>query len=114
MRKDQHQPDFSPETEPRPSEAQMFAEILRRLDALDKQKARSGPAQPARTLDLVELFYYLLSKVHIILLGMIAGALLLGERMSPRGYLGCGLMLLAVALAQTGALLPGRKEKKHV
>ena len=45
---------------------------------------------------------------------VVAGALLLGERMSPRGYLGCGLMLLAVALAQTGALLPGRKEKKHV
>ena len=84
MRKDQHQPDFSPETEPRPSEAQMFAEILRRLDALDKQKARSGPAQPARTLDLVELFYYLLSKVHIILLGMIAGALLLGAYATNR------------------------------
>lgn len=45
---------------------------------------------------------------------VIAGALLLGERMTLRGYLGCGLMLLAVALAQAGAMILPKKEKKHV
>lgn len=45
---------------------------------------------------------------------VIAGALLLGERMSARGYIGCALMLLAVVLAQAGALRPPRKEAAHV
>ena len=46
---------------------------------------------------------------------VIAGALLLDERMDGRGYLGCGLMLLAVILAQTGPSLISLKEKtKHV
>ena len=45
---------------------------------------------------------------------VIAGALLLGERMSARGYIGCGLMLLAVITAQAGALLASRKETGHV
>ena len=45
---------------------------------------------------------------------VIAGALLLGERMDFRGYLGCGMMLLAVLLAQAGALLVPAKEETHV
>ena len=36
---------------------------------------------------------------------VIAGALLLGERMEGRGYAGCALMLAAVLLAQAGTLL---------
>lgn len=44
---------------------------------------------------------------------VIAGALMLGERMTYRGYIGCALMLLAVVLAQAGDLLP-RKEETHV
>jgi len=39
--------------------------------------------------------------------GTIAGAVLLGERLSGREYLGCVLMLIAVILAQ----LPTKKEK---
>ena len=39
---------------------------------------------------------------------IISGALLLGERMDGRGYLGCALMLLAVLLAQGGGLLKTR------
>ncbi|MBR3019297.1 MAG: DMT family transporter [Clostridia bacterium] len=35
---------------------------------------------------------------------VIAGAVMLGERMDSRGYIGCVLMLLAVLLAQTGGL----------
>lgn len=45
---------------------------------------------------------------------VIAGALMLGERMTMRGYLGCVLMLLAVLLAQAGTLIKPRKENLHV
>lgn len=45
---------------------------------------------------------------------VISGALLLGERMSARGYIGCALMLLAVVLAQAGAFLRPPKEDAHV
>ena len=45
---------------------------------------------------------------------VIAGALMLGERMDGRGLTGCALMLLAVVLAQAGAFLPSRKEETHV
>ena len=45
---------------------------------------------------------------------VIAGALLLGERMDGRGYLGCALMLAAVLLAQLGSLLIPEKERNHV
>lgn len=45
---------------------------------------------------------------------VVAGAVLLGERMSGRGYLGCALMLAAVLLAQAGALLRPREEEIHV
>ena len=44
----------------------------------------------------------------------ISGALLLGERMTTQGYIGCVIMFLAVLLAQAGALFPARKEKAHV
>lgn len=45
---------------------------------------------------------------------MIAGAILLGEKMTVRGYLGCGLMLLAVMLAQAGSMFTSKKEIEHV
>ena len=45
---------------------------------------------------------------------VIAGALLLGERMNGRGYVGCALMLGAVLLAQLGSLLMPAKEENHV
>ena len=45
---------------------------------------------------------------------VVAGALMLGERMDGRGYLGCALMLLAVLLAQGSGLLAPRKENAHV
>ena len=72
--------------ENRSAEAELFAEILSRLD--EKQKggaAKTAGNQPqAKTIDLVELFYYLLSKLHFLLLGMIAGAVLLGAYASSR------------------------------
>ena len=45
---------------------------------------------------------------------VIAGAVLLGERMEARGYVGCALMLLAVLLAQLGAFWTPSKEEKRV
>ena len=45
---------------------------------------------------------------------VIAGALMLGEEMTGRGYLGCTLMLIAVLVAQAGDLIALRKEKCHV
>ena len=46
--------------------------------------------------------------------GVISGALLLGETMALRGYIGCALMMVAVVLAQAGALFQSRKEEIHV
>lgn len=72
--------------ENRSAEAELFAEILSRLD--EKQKggaAQTAGNQPqAKTIDLVELFYYLLSKLHFLLLGMVLGAVLLGFYASTR------------------------------
>ena len=71
------------DAERRSTEAELFAEILSRMDG-KQQGGQSGAAQTAgnqpqaKTIDLVELFYYLLSKLHFLLLGMIAGAVLLG------------------------------------
>ena len=45
---------------------------------------------------------------------VIAGALMLGEKMTGWGYTGCILMLTAVVIAQGGALFKNRKAKKHV
>lgn len=45
---------------------------------------------------------------------VIAGALLLHEKMDARGYIGCGLMLLSVLLAQSGDLFASKKEDIHV
>lgn len=46
--------------------------------------------------------------------GVISGALLLGETMALRGYIGCVMMMAAVVLAQAGTLLRPRKEEIHV
>ena len=75
-----NEPSDRMDAERRSTEAELFAEILNRLD----EKKQGGAAQTAgnqpqaKTIDLVELFYYLLSKLHFLLLGMIAGAVLLG------------------------------------
>lgn len=45
---------------------------------------------------------------------VVSGVLLLQEKMTPEGAIGCGLMLLAVLIAQAGDLLAPGKEKRHV
>ena len=64
------------------AEAKLFEEILNRLDA--KQGATDpayGPSQAAnqrKTIDLIELFYYCLSKCYIVIIGALLGAVLMG------------------------------------
>lgn len=78
-----NEPSDRMDAERRSTEAELFAEILSRMDG-KQQGGQSGAVQTAgnqpqaKTIDLVELFYYLLSKLHFLLLGMIAGAVLLG------------------------------------
>ena len=89
MNYEQYQPDGAPETENRSAEAQLFAEILNRMDAQSnsgKQAGQGGTGSKddGASIDLVELFYYLLSKLHFIVLGTLIGALLLGFYGSSR------------------------------
>lgn len=78
-----NEPSDRMDAEHRSTEAELFAEILSRMDG-KQQGGQSGAAQTAenqpqaKTIDLVELFYYLLSKLHFLLLGMVLGAVLLG------------------------------------
>ncbi len=78
-----NEPSDRMDAERRSTEAELFAEILSRMDG-KQQGGQSGAAQTAgnqpqaKTIDLVELFYYMLSKLHFLLLGMVLGAVLLG------------------------------------
>ena len=78
-----NEPSDRMDAERHSTEAELFAEILSRMDG-KQQGGQSGAAQTAgnqpqaKTIDLVELFYYLLSKLHFLLLGMVLGAVLLG------------------------------------
>lgn len=83
MKYDQNEQDGMRDKECRSAEAELFAEILSRLDVKQKDEQDSlsqvrGKRGSRRILDLVELFYYFLSKLHLILLGMVLGALLMG------------------------------------
>ena len=79
-----NEPSDRMDADHRPTEAELFAEILSRMDG-KQQGGQSGAAQDAgkqsaiQSINLIELFYYLLSKLHLILLGMILGAVLLGS-----------------------------------
>jgi capsular polysaccharide biosynthesis protein len=65
--------------ERRATDAELFAEILSRLDEKQQDERNRAERQTAvQSINLEELFYYLLSKLHLILAGMIAGAVLLG------------------------------------
>ena len=84
-----NQADGTSDVENRSAEAQLFAEILNRMDAQTNARQRSdngraGSRGKSDAIDLVELFYYLLSKLHFIALGTLIGALLLGFYGSTR------------------------------
>lgn len=62
-------------------EAALCAELLMKLTAEEQQKhagRQSAPNGQPKTIDLVELMYYLLTKLHYILLGALIFALLAG------------------------------------
>lgn len=59
------------------AEARLFEEIISRLDA----KQPASPAQPANqpmTIDLIELFFYCLSKCYIVIIAALIGAIWMG------------------------------------
>ena len=64
------------------AEARLFEEIISRLDA--KQSASAANQAPAQagnqpmTIDLIELFYYCLSKCHLVVIAALLGAILMG------------------------------------
>ena len=65
------------------NEAELFAEILSRLDEKQKKDPAGAPQKnaaqvEAKTIDLVELFFFLVSKLRLILLGTLIGAVVLG------------------------------------
>ena len=64
----------------RTQEEQMFARILSRMSEQDTDSTapQGGKTGARQTIDLVELFYYLLARVHVIILGMVLGGVLLG------------------------------------
>lgn len=57
-----------------------MAERLAALEAEQNRQGQAGakPADEGMTINLVELFYYVLSKLHYVVLGAIIGAMLLG------------------------------------
>lgn len=69
------EPTGKKETDQRSNEAELFSEILNRMDT--KQQSADSQSS-AQTINLVELFYYILSKLHLILLGMVVGGVLMG------------------------------------
>lgn len=87
MNNDQKKPGGTPETELRTAEAQLFSEILKRMDEQDRRRQAEqsrAKEQEGQTIDLVELFFFLLSKLHYIVLGMVLGGVLLGFYASSR------------------------------
>lgn len=81
-RMNQSEPAEYQENENISAEARLFAEILNRMDEQSMSKQRSAmnvaDVEQDTTIDFEEMFYFLLSKLHYILLGMIMGGILLG------------------------------------
>ena len=60
------------------AEAKLFEEILNRLDARQDMSDLAGAAGQPKTINLIELFYYCLSKCYIVIIGALLGAMLMG------------------------------------
>jgi len=66
---------------------QMLVDALARalVENADKKQAESAPRAPqgeVRTLDLVELFYRVMSKIHYVIIAALIGAILMGVQAS--------------------------------
>ena len=61
------------------AEARLFEEIISRLDAKPAAApANQQPANQVMTIDLIELFYYCLSKCYIVIIAALIGAIWMG------------------------------------
>ncbi|MBR2942671.1 MAG: hypothetical protein IKB82_04655 [Clostridia bacterium] len=60
------------------AEAKLFEEILNRLDAKQNAANMAMANNQPKTIDLIELFYYCLSRCYIVIIGALIGAVLMG------------------------------------
>lgn len=63
------------------AEARLFEEIINRLDERQKNDQARIAAQPANqpmTIDLIELFYFCLSKCYLVIIAALLGAIFMG------------------------------------
>ena len=59
-------------------DAQAFAEILQKMNSQRDEAREPSRGNKERSIDLVELFYYILTKLHYVLLGAVVCAILAG------------------------------------
>lgn len=59
-------------------DAQAFAEILQKMNSQRDEAREPSRGNQERSIDLVELFYYILTKLHYVLLGAVICAILAG------------------------------------
>ena len=59
-------------------DAQAFAEILQKMNSQRDEAREPSRGNQERSIDLVELFYYILTKLHYVLLGAVVCAILAG------------------------------------
>lgn len=59
-------------------DAQAFAEILQKMNSQRDEAREPSRSNQERSIDLVELFYYILTKLHYVLLGAVVCAILAG------------------------------------
>lgn len=60
------------------TEAALLAEIIARMDKKDGTEKTAANPSAVLSINLVELFYFFLSKLHFVVLGTLLGAVLLG------------------------------------
>lgn len=59
-------------------DAQAFAEILQKMNSQRDEAREPSRGNQERSIDLVELFYYILTKLHYVVLGAVVCAILAG------------------------------------
>ena len=59
-------------------DAQAFAEIIQKMNSQRDEAREPSRGNQERSIDLVELFYYILTKLHYVLLGAVVCAILAG------------------------------------
>ncbi len=84
MNYEQKGQESAPQGDKAAAEARLFEEILNRLDARQASAPQERSASAAQaggqtaTIDLVELFFYCLSRCYVIIIGALIGAIWMG------------------------------------